>query len=221
WLRDGYLAVDGRVFDVGIQTPAALSKLAAGVDPEQAGPRGERDNGNGSLMRVLPLALWHRGSDQALIDDAMRSSLPTHGHLRSQLCCAIYCVWARRVLDGFELQPAWQQAVALIEQLAREREDLERELADLDLRREPGGRGSGYVVDCLHSARLALEERSFEAVVKAAVAIGNDTDTTAAVAGGIAGIRFGTEGIPPRWRGDLRGREQLDPLLDALLRHSS
>lgn len=216
WLDAGYLAVDERVFDVGIQTQAALAKLAAGIDPERAGPSGEYDNGNGALMRVLPLALWHRGDDDELIADAMRSSLPTHGHLRSQLCCAVHCLWARRMLDGAELDAAWGQAVAAIEALAPAYDDGEAELLTIDLRREPAGTGSGYVVDCLHSARLALTQGSFEDVVKAAIAIGNDTDTTAAVAGGIAGIRFGAAAIPPRWREQLRGRELLDPLLAGL-----
>ncbi|PRQ05099.1 ADP-ribosylglycohydrolase family protein [Enhygromyxa salina] len=220
WFDSGYLAVDAAVFDVGIQTRTALARLAAGQDPEQSGPSGEYDNGNGSLMRVLPLALWHRGDDRALVRDAMRSSLPTHGHLRSQLCCAIYCLWARRMLEGVEQHAAWNAAVDLLGELALAHADpdqLQAELAAIDLRRAPAGSGSGYVVDCLHSARLALEHDSFEAVVKAAVAIGNDTDTTAAVAGGLAGIRSGTAGIPARWRRELRGRELLDPLLDALL----
>lgn len=222
WYDEGYLAVDGRVFDVGVQTGAALRRLAAGTDPAQAGPNGEYDNGNGSLMRVLPLALWHRGTDEALLEDAMRSSLPTHGHLRSQLCCAVYCVWARRLLEGEELHAAWEHAVATLERVASEREAWEREIWLLALRREPDGRGSGYVVDCLHSARLVLHEESFEAAIKAAIALGNDTDTTAAVAGGIAGIRFGVSAIPERWRQALRGRELLDPLLDRLLaRYSS
>lgn len=216
WLHEGYLAVDGRVFDIGVQTSAALGQLASGANPEHAGPKGERDNGNGALMRVLPLALWHRGDDRELLEDAMRSSKPTHGHLRSQLCCAVYCLWARRMLDAVELDAAWTDAVEQVEALALELEDGEVELAAIDLRREPSGGGSGYVVDCLHSARLALAHDSFEAVVKAAVAIGNDTDTTAAVAGGIAGIRFGAAAIPMRWHQALRGRELLDPLLDGL-----
>lgn len=216
WLDEGYLAVDGRVFDVGIQTRTALEELASGTDPERSGPDDEYDNGNGALMRVLPLALWHRGDDEELIEDAMRSSLPTHGHLRSQLCCAVYCLWARRMIEGVEQDAAWIAAVEQIEAFARELEDGEHELAAIDLRREPSGGGSGYVVDCLHSARLALTEASFEAVLKAAVAIGNDTDTTAAVAGGIAGIRFGAAAIPSRWHRELRGRELLDPLLDRL-----
>jgi len=63
WHDWGYLAVDGQVFDVGVQTARALASLRDGVAPDRAGPAGDRDNGNGSLMRVLPLALWHRGGD--------------------------------------------------------------------------------------------------------------------------------------------------------------
>jgi ADP-ribosyl-[dinitrogen reductase] hydrolase len=225
WWEQGYLAVDGRVFDIGNQTRIALRQLGAGVHVEKAARREVHDNGNGSLMRVLPLALWHRGSDRELIHDAMRSSLPTHAHLRSQLCCALYCMWARRLLEGAPLDAAWDAAVVAIEAQVGFFGGFERrvkklakiELAAIDLHRPPGGNGRGYVVECLHSARLALTESSYEGVVKAAIAIGHDTDTTAAVAGGIAGIAFGIEGIPERWRQGLRGRELLDPLLDGLL----
>jgi ADP-ribosyl-[dinitrogen reductase] hydrolase len=208
WWEQGYLAVDDRVFDIGNQTRIALRQLAAGVDVEQAARRDVHDNGNGSLMRVLPLALWHRGNDRELIHDAMRSSVPTHAHLRSQLCCAVYCVWARRLLEGLSLREAWDAAVVLIEaqflSFFGGAERRVKKLAKIEL-------------DCLHSARLALTESSYEGVVKAAIALGHDTDTTAAVAGGIAGIVFGIEGIPARWRQDLRGRALLDPLRDRLL----
>lgn len=217
WIERGHLAVDGKVFDVGIQTRTALQRLANGVSAEHAGPNGERDNGNGSLMRVLPLALWHHGSDAELITDAMRSSLPTHGHLRSQLCCALYCLWARALLDGEPLGAAWTRACMLLEYHARTIDGGLRELDVIDLRRPPGGSGGGYVVDCLHSARAALAHADYESVVKHAIALGNDTDTTAAVAGGLAGVLFGVDAIPARWRQQLRGRELLDPLLDALL----
>ena len=85
WRREGYMAVDGRVFDVGIQTDAVLAKLAAGVPPSEAAPRDERSNGNGSLMRVLPLALWHRGGDAELVRDAHAQSRVTHAHVRSEV----------------------------------------------------------------------------------------------------------------------------------------
>ena len=88
WRDKGHLAVDGRVFDIGITTSAALTAFRAGEPAASCGPAHESANGNGSLMRVLPLALWHQGSDDELVRDAMRQSLVTHGHPRSQVCCA-------------------------------------------------------------------------------------------------------------------------------------
>jgi ADP-ribosyl-[dinitrogen reductase] hydrolase len=73
------------------------------------------------------------------------------------------------------------------------------------------------VVDCLHSARYAVAAGPDATVVKTAVGLGEDTDTTAAVAGGIAGLRDGVRAIPARWRDGLRGRELYEPLLHALL----
>ena len=217
WYELGYMAVDADVFDVGVQTRSAQERFRAGTSALESGPRGERDNGNGSLMRVLPLALWHRGSDESLVEDAMRQSLVTHGHLRARVCCALYCLWARRTLEGAE--EAWGEAVATFRRLYPEgreaRTELERHVQPDTPER---GRGSGYVVDCLRSARDCVRaEGSYEGVVKAAGALGNDTDTTAAVAGGIAGLREGVQGIPERWRAALRGRELVEPLLSALL----
>jgi hypothetical protein len=88
------------VFDIGIQTTTALDRFRARHCPPRAGPRNRRANGNGSLMRVLPLALWHRGSDAELAADAMVQSLPTHGHLRSQACCVLYCLSPEAIRDG-------------------------------------------------------------------------------------------------------------------------
>lgn len=80
WYTNGYMAVDNDMFDVGIQTTHALRALAQGQPAATAGPDHERANGgNGSLMRVLPLALWHRGSDTELVQDAHTQSLVTHG----------------------------------------------------------------------------------------------------------------------------------------------
>jgi ADP-ribosyl-[dinitrogen reductase] hydrolase len=164
---------------------------------------------------VLPLALWHRGSDAELVRDARLQSRVTHGHLRSQLCCALCCLWARRTAEG-ATDPWAAASESLRELIAGETaaaSELETAIRPDD---PPGGRGSGYVVDCLRSARLALGAGSFEAVVKAAVALGDDTDTTACVAGGIAGLRDGEEAIPDRWMSRLRGRELCDPLVDEL-----
>lgn len=216
WAEDGYLAVDERVFDIGIQTRAALTAISSGVPLEQAAPPAERNNGNGSLMRVLPLVLWHMGSDEDLIEAAARQSIPTHSHPRSQVCCALYCLWARAIMN--EQADPWSLATAKLRGYCTNKPVWQRELEEhIAPDRAPSGSGSGYVVDCLHSARLAFEEPDFERVVKRAVALGDDTDTTAAVAGGVAGLRFGLSGIPERWRTTLRGAELVTPLREQLL----
>lgn len=218
WLDSGYLAVDGVVFDVGNQTRAALGALRMGSPAESAGLRGEGHNGNGSLMRVLPLALWHRGSDEELVNDAARQSLVTHAHARSQVCCALYCLWTRATLQG--LADPWGHATATLRKVCANNALWKAELESHVLPdASPHGSGSGYVVDSLHSARLATQEATFELVIKRAVSLGNDTDTTAAVAGGIAGVRHGLSGIPKRWLAALAGRELVDPLAQKLLAH--
>jgi ADP-ribosyl-[dinitrogen reductase] hydrolase len=217
WYEHGYLAVDNNVFDVGIATAQALRRLREGVPPERSGGSGEHSNGNGSLMRVLPLALWHRGSDAQLIADAQRQSLVTHTHPRAQVCCALYCLMARRLLDGSTAP--WPEAVAIARrhyaQGSAEHEELEFSIRP-DLVTQ--GTGTGYVVDCLRSAVTCLDQPDYARVVRAAIRLGHDTDTTACVAGGLAGIRHGVDAIPQHWRTALRGMDVLQPLLDRLLR---
>ncbi len=220
WFEGGKYTPDGRVFDVGIQTSRALRAIAGGESAETSGPSAERENGNGSLMRVLPLALAHKGSIEELVELAERQSLPTHGHVRSLVCCAIYCVWARFELEG--RAGAFDAAVAETRRIYEARGATDR-LAEIAEHVKPEdttpGKGSGYVVDTLRSSRdLLRDETSYEGVVKGAIALGHDTDTTACVAGGIAGIRYGIEGIPARFRETLKGADLLAPLRDRLLR---
>ena len=216
WCDYGYMAVDHIVFDVGSQTSIALAAIRNGVPAQHAAPAEERHNGNGSLMRALPLALWHTGSDDELIHDAARQSIPTHAHPRSQICCALYCLWARATL--FRVDNPWQHATTVLRRYCAENAAWSNELEG-HVRPDdpPGGSGSGYVVDCLHSARLALQQPTFERVVQRAISLGNDTDTTAAVAAGIAGLQHGLAAIPERWRLALPARDIVDPLAERLL----
>lgn len=211
WYEHGYMAVDGLVFDVGIQTAAALRRIASGVAPLEAGGDAEHSKGNGSLMRVLPLALWHRGDDAALVADAHDQSRVTHGHVTVQACCALYCLWARRILEG-AVDP-WREAVATLREIYGST-GAYADALDKEIRSDAAHTvtGSGFVIDCLFSARHALAAGSYEAVVRAAVALGNDTDTTACVAGGLAGLRDGLAAIPDRWVKNLRGQDVLAPL---------
>lgn len=220
WYSDGYLAVDGVVFDVGVTTGRAILALRSGASPLESGPADPNSNGNGALMRVLPLALWHRGPDVELVRDAQLQSRVTHGHIRSQVCCALYCLWGRRMLAS--VPTPWEDAVLALRQIYEQMPDAGDEL-EWSVRPDdlPEGKGSGYVVDCLRSARLALEAVCYQDVVRRAIALGNDTDTTACVAGGIAGIRGGINDIPERWRAALRGNEIYEPLLQRLLEHAA
>lgn len=222
WYEQGFMAVDNKVFDVGIQTADSIRQLQTGISPSKAGGTLETSNGNGSLMRVLPLALWHKGSDERLIADAFAQSEITHAHLRSKICCALYCLWARRIIENAE--NAWHSA---LETFTRHFPQETAEFSELTTKIFPSNgeytiSGSGYVVDSLRAAVWLMEnKKSYEDVVKSAVALGKDTDTTACIAGGIAGLIYGFEDIPSRWRENLRGRETVETLLTKLLESNS
>jgi ADP-ribosylglycohydrolase len=219
WADEGYLAVDGRVFDIGSQTSYAFESLKSGISPERAGRSGERDNGNGSLMRVLPLALWHQGNDEELVNMAHIQSVVTHGHPHSQVCCAFYVLVAKRLLDGLGMAEAWQSAEEGLAKIYGRAPHASALAYVLSLKTSPPG-GSGHVVDSLWSARNACQQSTYAGVVKAAISLGNDTDTTACIAGGLAGIHFGFDAIPLRWLDILRGRDLVKPLEKQLLKRA-
>jgi ADP-ribosylglycohydrolase len=217
WYDTGFMAVGSEVFDVGIQTANAIRELKQNVPPLLAGGADEYSNGNGSLMRVLPLALWHQGTDSELVADAFDQSAVTHGHLRAKLCCALYCLWARRILQ--DVENPWENAVETLYEIFSEGtiENIEFETKIFPKDAIYETNGSGYVVDSLRSARWACNNKTYEETVKAAISLGNDTDTTACIAGGIAGMIHGFEAIPKRWVENLRGNEIYMPLLERLL----
>lgn len=216
WYEEGVWAVDSAVFDVGIQTGNALRAYRRGMPPELCGDIHPDGKGNGALMRVLPLALWRRGSDRELALDAHRQCLVTHSHICNQVCCALYCLAARGLLADLEPEEAIASAVEKLRALYRDLPEYAQELEWTVRPDNPWeGKGSGYVVDTLRSAfMLLVRSGSYEEAVRGAVALGDDTDTTACVAGGLAGIRFGLGGIPERWLSALRGRESVEALAD-------
>lgn len=215
WYEEGVWAVDGAVFDVGIQTGNALRAYRRGMPPELCGAIHPEGKGNGALMRVLPLALWHGGTDRELVQDAHQQCLITHGHICNQVCCALYCLTARGLLA--ELEPGAAVAAA-VEKLRGIYRDMPEYAQELEWSVRPDnpweGKGSGYVVDTLRGAFMLLERAgSYEEAVRGAVALGDDTDTTACVAGGLAGVRFGAGSIPRRWMEALRGRDCVEELI--------
>jgi hypothetical protein len=127
------------------------------------------------------------------------------------------CLWARATMEG--ARDPWAQARNQLQGLASDARFFPEEVGlVLSPANEQSAGGSGYVLDTLWTARAAVSAaRSYEECVRLAIRFGHDTDTTAAVAGGIAGLQYGLQGIPERWRAQLRGESIYAPLLERLL----
>lgn len=196
WLEDGAYVVDGDVFDVGRTTASAL-RAGHGLD-------GERDNGNGSLMRAVPLAFVDGITDVQI--EAV--SAITHAHTIAKRACVIYVRLAQRLLTG--------ASVAEVIGAMGERgcaKPFER-LPNIASFSRDEISSTGYVVDTLEAALWCLATTdTFEDAVLAAVNLGEDTDTVGAVTGGLAGIVYGIDAIPSAWIGALRGRGIMEACL--------
>jgi ADP-ribosylglycohydrolase len=217
WLHEGRFAVNRSVFDVGRQTATAINRLVSGCPPEKAGPSTEQDNSNGALMRVFPLLMLPWLSSSEMATAAVMQCRVTHGHPRSHVACIAFCFWVD-ALQRLGSARSWAQ----MEERMRDgllADDLELPEDEIELVLNPDCRknagGTGYVVDTLWSARIAVEETSdYASCIRRAIAFGHDTDTTAAVAGAAAGVLYGLEGIPLAWREALRGKDILVPLIE-------
>lgn len=185
WIGRGAYTPDGVIFDIGGTTASALGS--------GHGMTGEMDNGNGSLMRILPLAFV-----DCTDGDVRAASAVTHAHRTSTECCVRFVRAARMLMAGrFDVS------------------ELSALAGTNDLRTVPREdvRSGTYVLDTLHAALWCLVTTdSYRDCVLAAVNLGSDTDTTAAVVGGLAGIRYGLDANP--WTGELRGSDLVDALLN-------
>ena len=194
WLRYGDFTAWGNVFDVGCTTRQAIYRYSNGWEPEECGGTSENDNGNGSLMRILPLAFLNCD----LVDVAKVSKL-THGHIISISACEIYVSIAKSLIAGKGIREA------IAERMRPEyyfHERFER-LKSLESLTRGEIKSTGFVVDTLEAALWCLlKTDNYRDCVLMAVNLGGDTDTIAAVAGGLAGIIYGIggkKGIPKEW----------------------
>jgi ADP-ribosyl-[dinitrogen reductase] hydrolase len=218
--QDAYTPDGEGPFDIGNTTSVALQALRADSPAIEAGPSGDRDCGNGSLMRILPLALVDRDLPAAaVVERAHLASRVTHGHPRCQVACALYCLIVVGLLRGGEPGAALADARATARQIYEADPALAAHLAALDeIEAWPGRRGGGYVIDAFWSAWDAFAGATdYAGTIRRAIAYGNDTDTTAAIAGGLAGAHWGWASIPLAWRRGMRGRDIVTPLVDRLV----
>lgn len=218
WYDRAAYTPHGKVFDVGNATAEAIKRLKKGVAPEKAGGSGERDNGNGSLMRIAPLAFYMFGIRKA--EERFRivrevSSL-THAHEWSVAACYIYVEMLNKLRMGrkkktayAELREDFARGVPFISKatLAKFVRTLEN---DISLLPEEEIRSSGFVIDTLEAAFWCfLTTDNYRDAVLKAVNLGEDTDTTGAVTGAMAGLAYGLDAIPQEWRDQLAAGEEI------------
>ena len=161
-----------------------------------------RDNGNGSLMRILPLA-YTNASDDVIAE----VSAITHAHALSTRACITYVHIARDIIQGMPARDAVN---------AHADEFQEARLHDIWELAEPSIRSTGYVVDTLEAALWGITTtQSYHDCVLRLIALGGDTDTIAAVAGGVYAVISTSCGIPAAWFSSLRGKHVIDACLDS------
>ena len=215
WISDAAYTAHGEVFDVGNTTRSALQRYADGTEPIMCGGSSEYDNGNGSLMRILPLVFYLRSSFMDWVsrcDDIFEvihnvSSL-THAHPRSHIACGIYLSIANRLFDDADRITATHEGVAYSEKYYSGKNKYASELfyfkrifddEFVNLTQE-SIKSSGYVVDSLEAALWCfMTTDNYKDCVLKAVNLGEDTDTVAAISAGLAGLHYGYEAIPKKW----------------------
>jgi ADP-ribosyl-[dinitrogen reductase] hydrolase len=213
WLLNGKYTQYGETFDYGNTTYESLLRFKNGFEALNCGGVSERDNGNGSLMRILPLAFIH-DIDYETIENI--SGL-THGHLRSKIACVFYVELAKSMIsDNLTIKEHVKIACDKIRKHYKDSEELkhfERIFND-DLKENI--KSSGYVIDTLESVIYCLETTyNYKDSALKAVNLGGDTDTIAAVCGGLSGIYYGFDSIPIDWLNQIPKIEEVLSLCES------
>lgn len=217
WYSEGYHTANGNVFDMGITTRTAINKLMRGVLPHRSGSNDEYSKGNGSLMRSVPYAFL------ADMDKSINRMQAEHAITHQQLICQhasiFYINLLRGLAEGMSPIDAYSNAGVQIERFLAESNDLSNSLNDLKRVLDPDFantltrniRSSGYVVHTLEAVVWCfLKTGSFEDAVLKAINLGEDTDTIAALTGGLSAVYYGIDSIPSEWRNQIAKKDELE-----------
>jgi len=226
WWRTGEYSVNGRMFDIGITTVAALKRFQKSGNAWTSGDPSEFASGNGSIMRLapVPIAYGQLFPDRLgdLVNRAVESSQPTHASPQCRSACACLAVALAALVNGLPREVVLDRDWSVWRELA-ELQPLHPEVGEVirgSFRRKapPEIQGSGYVVKSLEAAFWAFAgAESFRDAVLRAVNLGDDADTTGAVCGQLAGAHWGESGIPAEFLSGLAGRQLIERALQGLL----
>ncbi|MDD2391368.1 MAG: ADP-ribosylglycohydrolase family protein [Bacilli bacterium] len=211
WVNGDDFCSYNKCFGIGRTTLKALAMYNRGMfKAEECGGKAFEDNGNGSLMRILPIGYYchyNRINESETIDIVSKVSSITHGNEISILGCYLYVKYLSYILDKDSKEEAYKKLKLLDlsyfsdDSIIRYKRILKEDISDLYL---DDIKSSGYVVDTLEASLWCfLKSDNFRDCIVAAINLGEDTDTIAGIAGGLAGIYYGYETIPLNWLRDL------------------
>jgi len=230
WLYDGEFTPYGESYDIGRGTMQAINRYRKNGKAKKCGGDEEWNNGNGSLMRIMPACIYctvmetsGMYSDRDAIDAIHSVGGLTHAHIRSNIACGLYFFMAKQILfrEGSlqeRMQEGLTQGFAFYESYLADKENLHYydRLRDLDaFKTLPADKikSTGYVVDALEAAVWSLiTTDSFDQALLKAVNLGDDTDTVGAIAGGLAGLYYGYDSIPENWLSAIKRREWIEDM---------
>jgi ADP-ribosylglycohydrolase len=223
---EGYWTAGGRVFGVGKSTEDSITRLRNGVPPERSGNYDVNCTGNGSLMRILPLLFYLRAYPVGMRYHMTRQvACITHGSMQTILPCFYFLEFALELLNDSDKQTAYANAAktvsTFIQSLRLSQEDLEvlKPLVDEDItqRSEDSINTIHHAVYTIQAAMYCfMKTNNYADAVLMAVNLGDDTDTTAAVTGGLAGLYYGFDTIPEKWIDQIKRSNEIRDLCDRL-----
>ncbi|MCS7028436.1 MAG: ADP-ribosylglycohydrolase family protein [Bacteroidia bacterium] len=226
WYDQGYWSARGNVFDIGVTTEKAIQKLKQGQPAQLSGNDEEYSNGNGSLMRTLPLLFFiHDKTIEERYHYTAEVSGITHRHIRSIIACFYYLEFARYILQGKDKQTIYNLLQKEIPSFLQQKQVPNTEISHYDrlLRQNITSfdvdqiRSSAYVVDTLEAVIWCfMQTDTYKEAVLQAVNLGDDTDTIASITGGIAGLYYGLESIPVQWIEQLARKDKIFAIAEQL-----
>lgn len=212
WWQWGYLSSTDECFDIGITTRQALQTFLVSANPF-AGSTDPNTAGNGSLMRLAPVVLFFYTNIESIVHFSAESSRTTHAASEAIDSCRLFGFILAQALAG-KSKDEFKTIVTTIVQ-----EQKVASIASGSYIEKPLSliRGTGYCIESLEAALWCFHKNDdFSATVLAAANLGDDADTTAAIAGQIAGAYYGYNGIPESWLAKLHMREKIQSLAQDL-----
>ncbi len=222
WVTEAKYTPSKYVFDIGKTCLRAIRNYKDNKDAINCGLTDIDSNGNGSLMRILPLVYYiyynKIDSEDEIIKLVNNISSLTHGHEISKLGCYIYTKYVLYILNGLDANKAYE----LIKELdyssySNDSINVYKRILNDDISKYDINdiSSSGYIVDTLEATLwLVLNTNSYKKAIIGAINLGNDTDTIAAITGSIAGLIYGFNSIPELWLEDLQRKDYIYELLN-------